>query len=114
MLQKIFLTSLSLSLLASCTKPVTEVVSQPVIVKKDIPIIKRPSKVELNDVEFFVVTKDNYDEFIETFGQKNKELTFIAVSVKDYENLSLNLAELRRFIEQQNEIIVYYERAVTK
>jgi hypothetical protein len=29
--------------------------------------------------------------------------------MKDYENLALNVAELRRFIKQQTEIIVYYE-----
>jgi len=33
--------------------------------------------------------------------------------MKDYENLALNIADLRRFLEQQNEIIVYYEKAVT-
>jgi hypothetical protein len=32
--------------------------------------------------------------------------------VKDYENLSKNFAELRRYIEQQKQIIVYYEKAV--
>ena len=35
------------------------------------------------------------------------------ISVKDYENLALNFAELRRYIEQQKQIIVYYEQAVT-
>jgi hypothetical protein len=35
----------------------------------------------------------------------------VAFSVKDYENLSLNIAELRRYIGQQKEIIIYYENA---
>tara|TARA_Y100001937_G_scaffold28612_1_gene41280 strand:+ start:620 stop:739 length:120 start_codon:yes stop_codon:yes gene_type:complete len=34
--------------------------------------------------------------------------------MKDYENLALNVAELRRFINQQKNIIVYYEKAVTE
>jgi len=34
------------------------------------------------------------------------------LSMKDYENLALNIADLRRFLEQQNEIIVYYEDAL--
>ena len=33
------------------------------------------------------------------------------VSIKDYENLGKNFAELRRYIEQQKQIIVYYEEA---
>jgi len=34
--------------------------------------------------------------------------------MKDYENLALNIADIRRFINQQTEIIVYYENAVTE
>jgi|TARA_B100001287_G_C22662428_1_gene521064 hypothetical protein len=34
--------------------------------------------------------------------------------MKDYENLALNIAELRRYINQQKQIIVYYEEAVTE
>ena len=37
---------------------------------------------------------------------------YVAISVKDYENLAINIAELRRYIEQQTEIILYYENAV--
>ncbi len=33
--------------------------------------------------------------------------------MKDYENLALNIADIRRFLNQQTEIIVYYEKAVT-
>jgi len=72
-----------------------------------------PKKAQLNDVKIYVVTEENYDEFIEEFQAKNGETAYIAISVKDYENLSLNFAELRRYIEQQKEIIVYYQEAVT-
>ena len=34
--------------------------------------------------------------------------------MQDYENLALNIADLRRFINQQTEIIVYYEEAVSE
>lgn len=68
--------------------------------------------MQLNDVKIYVVTAENYDEFVEEFTAKNGELAYIAISVKDYENLSLNIAELRRYIEQQKQVIVYYEEAV--
>lgn len=60
----------------------------------------------------YVVTKDNYDEFVAEFEKKNGSLVYIAFSVKDYENLSINIAELRRYINQQKEVIVYYETAI--
>ena len=30
----------------------------------------------------------------------------------DYETLSLNMAEIKRYIEQQKQIIIYYEEAI--
>lgn len=80
--------------------------------KTVVPIVPRPKGANLNDVKIYVVTRDNIDQFEEEFTKKNGELVYIAISVKDYENLSLNFAELRRYIEQQKEIIVYYEEAV--
>ena len=38
----------------------------------------------------------------------------MAVTPKGYENLSLGMQELRRYILQQKEIIVYYEKAITE
>ena len=31
---------------------------------------------------------------------------------RDYETIAMNMAELKRFIDQQQQIIVYYEKAV--
>jgi len=50
---------------------------------------------------------------VEEFTAEHGELAYVVLSMKDYENLALNIADLRRFLEQQNEIIVYYEKAVT-
>ena len=72
----------------------------------------RPRQVQLNDVKIYVVSKLNYADFIKDYEKKNGADSYIAISVKDYENLALNFAELRRYIEQQKQIIVYYEDAV--
>jgi hypothetical protein len=34
------------------------------------------------------------------------------MSVRDYETLALNMSELKRFLQQQKQVIIYYERAV--
>ena len=47
-----------------------------------------------------------YDEFMEEFTKKNGADSYIAISVKDYENLSKNFSELRRYIDQQKKIIL--------
>jgi len=98
----------SLSLFKS--EPEIKVVTN--TVKTTVPLVAHPKKVQLNEVKIYVVTRDNYEEFIADFEKKNGQTAYIAISVKDYENLSLNFAELRRYIEQQKQIIVYYEDAV--
>ena len=104
----------SLTLLQGCSrKPETKVVTVTKVVKTEVPIVARPKQVILNDVKIYVVSKLNYKDFIKEYESKNGADSYIAISVKDYENLALNFAELRRYIEQQKQIIVYYEEAVT-
>jgi hypothetical protein len=81
-------------------------------VKTIVPTVAHPKQVKLNDVKIYVVSKTNYETFIKEYEAKNGADSYIAISVKDYQNLSLNFAELRRYIEQQKQIIVYYEKAV--
>ena len=99
--------------LSSCSwKPEKEVVVQTKIVKPVIEIKERPKGVKMLPVKFYVVTEKNYEEFKEKFKKDNGDFVFYAMSVPSYENLALDMAELRRYIEQQKEIIIYYEKAV--
>ena len=99
--------------LSSCSwKPEKEVVVQTKIVKPVIEIKERPKGVKMLPVKFYVVTQKNYEEFKERFKKENGDFVFYAMSVPSYENLALDMAELRRYIEQQKEIIIYYEKAV--
>ena len=81
-------------------------------VERKIPTQKRPRAVKMNDVYFYVVTEENFAAFKERFQKENGDLLFYALSVRDYETIALNMAELKRFIDQQQQIIVYYEKAV--
>ena len=67
----------------------------------------------MSDVYFYVVTEDTFESFKERFKKENGDLLFYALSVRDYETIALNMAELKRFIDQQQQVIVYYEKAVT-
>lgn len=81
-------------------------------IEQNIQIQSRPKPVDLIDIEFYAVTEKNLSEFLETFEKKNGDIVFFAISVNGYENLSLNVAELRRYIEQQKSLIVYYENNI--
>ena len=102
-------------LLSSCgyiRKPEKEIIVKTVEVQKIIPIQPQPKPVDMIDVKFYVVTEENFAEFKEKFMKTNNDYVFYAVSVHDYENLAFNMAELYRYIRQQKEIIIYYEKAV--
>ena len=102
----------SLTLMGCSLMPEPKVVTVTKVVKQEVPTVARPKQVQLSDVKIYVVSKLNYAEFVKAYEKKNGADSYIALSVKDYENLALNFAELRRYIEQQKQIIVYYEKAV--
>jgi len=66
----------------------------------------------MGDIYFYIVTEDTFDEFKERFVKEQGDFLFYAISVRDYETIALNMAELKRYIEQQQLIIIYYEKAV--
>jgi hypothetical protein len=113
-LSLVLIVTLLLSSGCSSILPEPKIIIQTEIVERQIPIVPLPKQVQLNDITIYVVSPEqNFEEFKAEFEAKNGADSYIAISVKDYENLSLNIAELRRYIEQQTQIILYYESAVS-
>ena len=101
--------------LSSCStfRPEKEIVTVTKLVERQIPTVPHPKQVRMNEIKIYVVSpEENFEEFKKEFVAKNGADSYIAISVKDYENLANNFAELRRYIEQQKQIILYYEEAV--
>lgn len=61
-----------------------------------------------------MVTENNIEEFVEEFENRYGNVVFVAMTIPDYENMSLNMAEIRRYIEQQQSLIIYYESSITE
>jgi len=95
-------------------KPEEVVVTNTVIKAPNIPLQPSPRPVNMIDIKWYTVTTDNIDEFEKNFENDNGDLVFFAISVPHYQNLSLNLAEIRRYLEQQQAIIIYYENQITQ
>jgi len=68
--------------------------------------------IELYDVEVMVVSEKNIDEWMKTMRESEGQIAVIAMTVRGYENLALNISEMERYIKQQKEVIIYYEKAV--
>ena len=105
---------LLLLLLSSCStwNRLTRIEVQTIEVERQIPIQNRPVRLELHNIKWFVVTEQNFEEFKEKYIKQNGEFLFFALSVRDYETLALNMADIKRYIKQQKQIIIYYEKAL--
>ena len=114
-LQPILVVMAAVIFLTGCSslRPEPEIKVVTKIEKTTVSTVARPKPVQLNDVRVYVVNAENYESFVKEFQEENGQLAYVALSMRDYENLALNVAELRRFINQQTNIIVYYEEAVT-
>jgi len=112
MSSKLILVSSLLLLTSGCASVEPQVVLKTDYVVKDIPIQPRPKPLNLHRVKWYAVTPENMEEFLERFEEESGINVFFAVSVPDYENMSLNVAELRRYINQQKALIVYYEESI--
>ena len=105
---------LLLLFLSSCSTwdKLTRIEVQTIEVERQIPIQNRAVRLELNNIKWYVVTDQNFEEFKEKYIKQNGEFLFFAISVRDYETLALNMADIKRYIEQQKQIIIYYEEAL--
>ena len=102
-------------LLSSCSwKPEKEIVTVETIVKPTITIAQRPRPVEFDELKVKVITEANVQEVIQEMKINQGQFLVYALDPVTFKNLAIGIEEIKRYIEQQNDIIVYYEKAVTE
>ena len=101
-------------LLSSCSsKPEKEIVTVETIVKPTIAIAQRPRPVEFDELKVKVITEANVQEVIQEMRTNQGQFLVYALDPVTFKNLAIGIEEIKRYIEQQNDIIIYYEKAVT-
>ena len=101
-------------LLSSCSwKPEKEIVTVETIVKPTITLAQRPRPVEFDELKVKVITEANVQEVIQEMKTNQGQFLVYALDPVTFKNLAIGIEEIKRYIEQQNDIIVYYEKAVT-
>ena len=106
--------------MSACSRtPEKEIITIPTVVdnvKLDAPtiqIVKRPNPITMKNADIVVVTENNLLEVIERIKNTQGEFVLYAMTASSFEALALNFEQIKRFIEEQNQIILYYEKAVT-
>ena len=101
-------------LLSSCSsKPEKEIITVETIVKPTIAIAQKPRPVEFDELKVKVITEANVQEVIQEMKTNQGQFLVYALDPVTFNNLAIGIEEIKRYIEQQNDIIVYYEKAVT-
>ena len=112
---KKLLTYLTVStlLLSSCSwKPEKEIVTVEKVIKPTIAIAQKPKAIKMLDAKIIVITEKNLQKVIKKVKAGMGEFVIYGLDPASFKNLALNFEQIKKYIEQQNEVILYYEKAV--
>ena len=85
-----------------------EIISKPIERNIVQPIM--PREIDLKDPYWYVVSDKNIDEFLARGEKDQGQLVFVAMSIPDYELMAYNMQELKRYINELKEVVVYYRK----
>jgi len=71
--------------------------------------IEPPKPLQPEKIEWVVITPDNVDKVWKKLKSKNEDLVLFGLTDEGYEKLSINMAEIRNFINTQRIIILKYK-----
>ena len=94
------------SMIPTQTKPVevVTIAERPPIYHPPLPL-----EVQLSDVDWEVLTPELMEEYIKLVEEGNApRKAYYALTTKEYENLSMNMAEITRYIKETLGIIEFY------
>lgn len=99
-----------LLLLSGCATPqpkVIEISAKPI--DKPQLIVPSADRLNLRDIQWIVITPENVDDVMAKLSASGGKVAVFALTDKGYENLALNINDLRTYITQLQAIIVAYE-----
>ena len=82
------------------SKPVERTIVQPIM----------PKEIDLKEPYWYVVSNKNIDEFLARVEKDQGQVVFVAMSTPDYELMAYNMQELKRYINELTEVVVYYRK----
>ena len=99
-------------LLSSCSSfdkvlPV-EISTKPV--EKPELTLPRVDELRMREVNWIVINESNVDEVFEELKRQNIPVGVYALTGEQYENLGLNISDIRALVQQQQAIILAYEQ----
>ncbi len=84
-------------------KPLEKKIVQPIM----------PREIDLKQLQWIAVTPDNWEEQLARIEEQEGELVFLAMTIPDYEVMAYNMQEIKRYITELKDVVVYYREVTT-
>tara|TARA_A100001015_G_scaffold71272_1_gene78963 strand:+ start:883 stop:1209 length:327 start_codon:yes stop_codon:yes gene_type:complete len=85
-------------------KPLERTIVQPIM----------PREIDLKEVMWLTITPENFEEQFALIENQEGELVFLAMTVPDYEVMAYNMQEIKRYITELKDVVVYYRSVTTQ
>ena len=85
-------------------KPLERTIVQPIM----------PREIDLKEVMWLTITPENFEEQFALIENQEGELVFLAMTVPDYEVMAYNMQEIKRYITELKDVVVYYRSITTQ
>ena len=85
-------------------KPIERKIVQPIM----------PREIDLKQPQWIAVTPENKDEQLSRIEEQEGELVFLAMTIPDYEVMAYNMQEIKRYITELKDVVVYYRKVTTE
>lgn len=96
-----------MSACGSSVKPI-QIVSAPL---ERVPLDLPPVDVlKLDDVNWIIVTEENVQSVWKDLEEKKYSVVIFGLTDKGYEDLSVNVAKLKKLVQQQKAVIAAYKK----
>jgi hypothetical protein len=96
----------SFSLFGSRVKPVQIETKAVERTRLDLPM---PAPLQPRSPQWILITPENSEQIWEKLKAENKDLVLFGLTDDGYEELSINMVEIRNFIASQRQIIIKYK-----
>jgi|TARA_R100000149_G_C5880609_1_gene145743 hypothetical protein len=81
-------------------KPIDRKIVQPIM----------PREIDLQEPLWIVITPENIEAQLAFIEEQEGELVFLAMTIPDYEVMAYNMQEIKRYITELKDVVVYYRK----
>lgn len=108
MIQSILIVS-TLLLVTACSSRPDQIVVDTKPIERSPLVLPQADQFSSRDVKWIVVTPDNVQEVFDKLEADGRPIVIFALTEDGWENLTLNMADLLKLVQQQKAINIAYE-----